>query len=82
MVRLTLGRKLFNINTFKKTHQELGFIEPFKYYEPSIGISEIIFRKSSFCKSKCFFSFLFKNKFLKLILMMILKDYFQKKESI
>ena len=46
---------LFNINTFKKTHQELGFIEPFKYYEPSIGISEIIFlEKSSFCKSKCF----------------------------
>ncbi len=45
---------LFNINTFKKTHQELGFIEPFKYYEPSIGISEIIFlEKSSFCKSKC-----------------------------
>ena len=45
---------LFNADTFQKTHKELGFIEPFKYYEPSIGISEIIFlEKSSFCKSKC-----------------------------
>ena len=45
---------LFDINTFKKTHKELGFIEPFKFYDPSIGISEVIFlEKNSFCISKC-----------------------------
>ena len=46
--------KLFNKDTFIKSHKELGFIEPFKYFDPSIGISEIIYlEKNSFCKTKC-----------------------------
>ena len=46
--------KLFEPDTFKKSHTELGFIEPFKYYDPSIGISEILyFPKNSFCKFNC-----------------------------
>ena len=45
---------LFEKDTFKKSHKELGFIEPLKYYDPSIGISEIIYlEKNSFCMSKC-----------------------------
>ena len=36
------------------SHKELGFIEPMKYYDPSIGISEILYlEKNSFCKAKC-----------------------------
>jgi hypothetical protein len=46
--------KFFDKDTFKKSHEELGFIEPFKYFDPSIGISEIIyFEENSFCKFKC-----------------------------
>ena len=46
--------KIFNKDTFIKSHKELGFLEPFKYFDPSIGISEVIyFEKNSFCKSKC-----------------------------
>ncbi len=46
--------KLFNPDTFIKSHKELGFVEPFKYYDPSVGISEIIYLKeNSFCKSDC-----------------------------
>ena len=46
--------KFFNKDTFVKSHKELGFLEPFKYFDPSIGISEVIyFEKNSFCKSKC-----------------------------
>ncbi len=46
---------LFEPDTFKKSHKELGFIEPFQYYDPSIGISEIVYlEKNSFCGSKCF----------------------------
>ncbi len=45
---------LFDKDTFKKSHNELGFIEPLKYYDPSIGISEVIYlEKNSFCVSKC-----------------------------
>ena len=45
---------LFEKDTFKRSHKELGFIEPLKYYDPSIGISEIIYlEKNSFCNSKC-----------------------------
>lgn len=48
---------LFETDTFEKTHEELGFIEPLKYYDPSIGISEIIYlEKNSFCNSKCFWT--------------------------
>jgi len=35
--------KLFKANTFKAKHSELGFIEPFDYFVPAIGISEVIF---------------------------------------
>lgn len=28
---------------FKKSHSKYGFIEPFKYYTPAIGISEIVY---------------------------------------
>ena len=46
--------KLFDSDTFKKSHKELGFIEPIKYYDPSIGISEVIyFNRNSFCASDC-----------------------------
>ena len=31
----------------KKSHDEYGFIEPFKYFTPSIGISEIIQNNNS-----------------------------------
>ena len=45
---------LFEKDTFKKSHKELGFVEPLKYYDPSIGISEIIYlERNSFCISKC-----------------------------
>ena len=33
----------FKPDTFKKTHLEMGYIEPFKYFVPSIGISELFF---------------------------------------
>ena len=46
--------KLFDSDTFKKSHKELGFIEPIKYYDPSIGISEVIYlNRNSFCASDC-----------------------------
>ncbi len=46
--------KLFEPDTFNLSHKELGFIEPMKYYDPSIGISEILYlEKNSFCKAKC-----------------------------
>ncbi len=46
--------KLFKSDTFKKSHKELGFIEPTKYYDPSIGISEVIYlNQNSFCVSDC-----------------------------
>ncbi len=39
---------------FKKSHADYGFVEPIKYYTPSIGISEVLFlEKNSFCESKC-----------------------------
>ena len=34
--------KLFEKDTFDISHKKLGFIEPIKYYDPSIGISEIL----------------------------------------
>jgi len=46
--------KLFESDTFKRSHKELGFIEPIKYYDPSIGISEVVYlEKNSFCEFKC-----------------------------
>ena len=44
----------FKPDAFIKTHKELGLIEPIKYYDPSIGISELIYlNKNSFCISDC-----------------------------
>ena len=43
--------KIFEKNGWlKKSHKENNFIEPLKYFKPSIGISEIIF-KSVFPKT-------------------------------
>ena len=36
------GSPYSGIDNFKKSHKEFGFIEPFKNYTPSIGISEIV----------------------------------------
>jgi len=33
---------------YKKSHSEYGFIEPFKYYVPSIGISQIVYMPKKF----------------------------------
>ena len=33
---------------YKKSHSEYGFIEPFKYYIPSIGISQIVYIPKKF----------------------------------
>ncbi len=39
---------------FKKSHKDYGFVEPLKYYTPSIGISEILYlEENNFCKNKC-----------------------------
>ena len=33
---------------YKKSHKDYGFIEPFKYYVPSIGISQLIYMPNEF----------------------------------
>ena len=33
---------------YKKSHEDYGFIEPFKYYVPSIGISQLIYMPNEF----------------------------------
>ena len=44
----------FKPDAFKIKHEELGFIEPIKYYDPSIGISELIYLdENTFCISDC-----------------------------
>ena len=50
--------KLFEKDTFDISHKKLGFIEPIKYYDPSIGISEILY-----LENKMFTSVLFESKF-------------------
>ena len=30
-------------DNFKKSHSKYGFVEPFRQYTPSIGISEILY---------------------------------------
>ena len=37
---------------YKKSHKEYGFVEPFKYYTPAIGISEIIYLNKKISPSK------------------------------
>jgi hypothetical protein len=37
------GQPYYGEDTFKKSHSKYGFIEPFKNYTPSIGISEIFY---------------------------------------
>ena len=44
---------------YKRPHSKFGFVEPFKYFNPSIGISEIVFlnkKSSSFNKNILFIS--------------------------
>ena len=36
------------VDTLKKSHAEYGFVEPFKYYVPSIGISQMIYMPNYF----------------------------------
>lgn len=39
---------------YKKSHLKYGFIEPIKYFVPSIGISEVLYlEKNSFCRERC-----------------------------
>ena len=33
---------------FKKSHSKYGFIEPLKYYVPSIGISQVLYMSNKF----------------------------------
>jgi len=37
---------------YKKSHKDFGFVEPFKYFTPSIGISEVIFLNQNTSPSK------------------------------
>ena len=47
MVNIMVGKKQNVIKkickiSFNKSHSEYGFIEPIKYFNPSIGISQIV----------------------------------------
>jgi hypothetical protein len=46
------GAPYFGKDLYKKSHKKFGFVEPFKFFNPSIGISEIIFleKENSFNK--------------------------------
>jgi glucose/arabinose dehydrogenase len=48
------GQPYVGVDTFKKSHSKYGFIEPFKNYTPSIGVSEIFYlsNKNNFIKGK------------------------------
>tara|TARA_Y100000590_G_scaffold440152_1_gene565202 strand:- start:656 stop:2014 length:1359 start_codon:yes stop_codon:yes gene_type:complete len=37
------GTKYNGTDPYKKSHEDYGFIEPFKYYVPSIGISQLVY---------------------------------------
>ena len=37
------GTEYDGTDPYKKSHKEYGFIEPFKYYTPSIGISQLLY---------------------------------------
>ena len=37
------GTEYDGTDPYKKSHKEYGFIEPFKYYTPSIGISQLFY---------------------------------------
>ena len=37
---------------YKKSHKDYGFVEPFKNFDPAIGISEIIFLNKDISPSK------------------------------
>ena len=49
--------KRYELSPLKKSHSKNGFIEPIKYFDPSVGISQIIGVPNKFFKSK-------NNKFL------------------
>ncbi len=40
------GTRYKGEDTYKKSHKDYGFIEPFKNYNPGLGISEVIFEKN------------------------------------
>ena len=42
------GTAYYGPDPFKKSHTKYGFIEPFKYYVPSIGISQMIYMPNYF----------------------------------
>ena len=37
------GTNYDGTDPYKKSHSEYGFVEPFKYYVPSIGISQMVY---------------------------------------
>ena len=51
------GTNYDGTDPFKKSHVKYGFIEPFKYYVPSIGISQMIYMTNNlkFEQGKYFF---------------------------
>jgi len=42
------GTEYYGKDPYKKSHKDYGFIEPFKYYVPSIGISQLIYVPNEF----------------------------------
>jgi len=42
------GSEYDGTDPYKKSHSKYGFIEPFKYYVPSIGISQMVYMLSHF----------------------------------
>ena len=42
------GTEYDGTDPYKKSHKDYGFIEPFKYYVPSIGISQLIYMSNEF----------------------------------
>ena len=42
------GTEYTVLDPYKKSHAKYGFIEPFKYYVPSIGISQMVYMPNHF----------------------------------
>ena len=42
------GTKYDGSDPYKKSHAKYGFVEPFKYYVPSIGISQMVYMSNNF----------------------------------
>jgi len=54
---VSYGIEYDGTDPYKRPHSDFGFVEPIKYYVPSIGISEIIFlnKEKSFLKKNSLF---------------------------